>query len=391
MQTAKWRLLVGALAATLLAPGCRRGGTPATPGAPVSAARSTAIDRTSAGVERLLESDWAEADNAFREAILADPKYAPARVLRAAGHLLAGDDGAAVGELRIVLGMPDPPGMVTPLLARASYRRGSIENARELFDACVANHPASAEARLYTALASRTPEAMRGGLNALLEAQPEYWDARVVRGRVNAVLEDTAGAIADVLMCLRQRPDDATLWWQLADHLGQAGRPNAEAFALERVIESDAGWSTAYERLAQLAAARGDSEKAAEWIDLAIESDSSRRDELSAMRSGLSGGSAASAAPKGEHAAPGDVAQTATWIEYLRALSSENGTRERLIKLQVMAILSELHAASLGRGLPAAWDADRIAAERARLAAESAKTRREVQELLNPIVAAGAP
>jgi Tfp pilus assembly protein PilF len=322
-------------AGTIVGTACRRDGT-ATPTGP----REAAVRAAAQGVTRLMSSDPRGAAEFFRKAIQSDQSYATARVLRAVGLMMEDAESDAIAELRIVRGTEPRPDCVVRLLARLYYRGGAMELARDNFEQCVAQQPDSAEARFFVALSSRTPKQMRDRLNRLLETHPEYGEARAVRARVREALGDPAGAIADVLVCLHHRPDDAALWWQVADHLASAGESGPAAVALRRVIELDPGWSTAYEHLAHFHAERGEISQALERIDAAVAADSSRREELAAVRQSLERGGAASQAVN--HS--GDVAHDAAWSENLMTLSTDRAGPRRMQKLDVMLVLSELHA-----------------------------------------------
>jgi tetratricopeptide (TPR) repeat protein len=362
--------------ASVVATGCRRNDT--TPPVKPAGPRESAVRAAADGVTHLLKLEVRDADARFREAIQADQNYSTARVLRAAGMMVDGDDAGAIAELRIVRGTEPRPDCVVRLLAVLYYGRGSMELARDNLEQCVAEQPESAEARFYAALSSRTPEQMRERLDALLEANPEFDTARAYRGRVRAALGDGPGGVSDVLVCVRHRADDASLWWQLADQLLASEAEAPAAFALERVIEIDPGWSTANERLARLLAAGGETARAMEFMDKAIEADSSRRDELVAARESLEQAGAASQSVE----IPGDVARVDRWIELLNAVSSDDAARGRFDRLSVAILLVELHAGGWADGLPAAWNGEEIAAERKRIIDDARELTAEVQRLI---------
>lgn len=366
-------ILVGA---SVVATACRRDDT--APPIKQPGPREAAVRAAADGVTHLLNLEFREADASFRQAIQTDQDYATARILRALGKVIDGDDAGAIAELRIVRGMQSRPDCVVRLLAALYYRRGSMDLARENFEQCVADQPDSAEARFYAALSSRTPEQMRARLDELLATNPEHDAARAYRGRVRAALGDAPGGVSDVLVCLRHRPDNAALWWQLADQLLASGANAPAEIALERVIEIDAGWATAYEWLARLRASRGETASAIELIDRAIDADSSRRDELASLRESF-GRAAAASAPATRS---GDVAQEHAGVALLKTLRSDGSASRNLDRLNVAVILTELHAGGWADGLPAGWTDEQITAARNRIVEDARQLTAEVQRLM---------
>lgn len=326
----------------------------------------------------LLSLDHKGADERFADALIVASQLPAVRVMRAVGYMSRGRFGSAVAELRIVYGTESPPPIAVRLLALCYYRLGKKSFARETFEHSRVLQPDSEAARFYEALSQADAARSLELLETLVNECPELIEARLRRARLRVSQGEPAGGIADALEAIRQEPNEATSWSELAEYLLAIDRPWAAGPCLERVVELDAGRADALEKLAELAADAGDFSRAGELIDRAMELDTSRRGELRARRDALAQqagtsqpGGAGAAAPAAED-----------WRTLLEQVADSPGRRRMCAKLLVGKVLAELHETGLADGLPAGPSAEELAEMRSVIRESEARTRETVERVL---------
>lgn len=168
-------------------------------------------------------ADSATARIKLKNLIQAHPKSGEARYLLGARLLADGDAAAALIELQRALDLKHPAAVVLPTLAEALVLSGQTQRAI-LLGAETVLPDAGAQARLQASVAQAL--ALQGDLPAAQEAvaralvaAPTSAPALLIKARLAAMADDTAGALATLNQLLAAHPDHPDAWALKGDFL----------------------------------------------------------------------------------------------------------------------------------------------------------------------------
>ncbi len=180
------------------------------------------VERLARSGEKLLsEGAFAEAAQAFREALLADPGHAPARL--------------GMARLSLGLGLPDP--------------------AEQLLDGLLAREPKNAEALVLRALVQegkgKLDEAI-ATLSKAAAAAPTAAFTHYQLGRVLCVAERFDRSIAELQAAAQLDPKAVAVAYALGVAFEASGKKGEAIAAFTRALELDPRFATGYLSLADL-------------------------------------------------------------------------------------------------------------------------------------------
>lgn len=210
--------------------------------------REAAVEAFDAGLAAYRRGDFAAASDALGDAIDADDSYMPALSLRA--------------QVRGALG--DSEGM------RRDYSR-PLKNSR--------SEPAFRRARAEARVLAGLPAEALKDYDWVVEKDPDDVEAVLGRGRVRRILGDTAGARADFVLALKDKPDHLVARVHLARIFADTDRAPQAVKELTRALNGNRDFGMAYEVLASVLAGNGDDRAFAAWsraIQLAPENSRAR-------------------------------------------------------------------------------------------------------------------
>jgi tetratricopeptide (TPR) repeat protein len=210
--------------------------------------RDTALEAFDAGLAAYRRGDFAAALASLGEAVDADDSYMPALSLRA--------------QVRGALG--DAEGM------RRDLSR-PLKNSR--------SEPAFRRARAEARVLAGLPAEALKDYDWVVEKDPDDVEAMLGRGRARRILGDTAGARADFIQALKDKPDHLVARVHLARIFADSDRPPLAVKELTRALNGNRDFAMAYEVLAAVLAGQGDDRAFSAWsraIQLAPENPRAR-------------------------------------------------------------------------------------------------------------------
>lgn len=195
-----------------------------------------------AAKSRLAKNDRPAAVIELKRALQAEPGLAEARFLLGRALLERDSAAEAVIELTKALELGHPDGEVLPVLAQALLASGQPGRIVMLASS-LASPAASADPQFATSLAlahaAMGDEATaRGMIDSVLQAQPGFGPAMLIRGRLLANQGDRAGAMATVERLLATSTNDADALLLKGELLAAGGDEKAAEQAYRSALKS---------------------------------------------------------------------------------------------------------------------------------------------------------
>lgn len=192
----------------------------------------------------------------LKNAVQANPKSAEARFRLGQKLLAEGEAAQAVVELQRALEFKHPEGQVVPLLAEALATSGQAQQAIDTFGSTQLAEPESAahlQAMLALAAGLKGDVATaRTRVDQALASAPRSAPALLMKARLQADAQDTAGGLATLQVLLAAHPADVEGWALKGDLLLRA--PNGQGPALDAyTTASKANPAHVYSRSALIA------------------------------------------------------------------------------------------------------------------------------------------
>ena len=217
-----------------------------------------------------------QADDSLTEALVLNPNYADAILLRAESKIMHGDAAPAIVALRHLIQQHPDDTQAWLLLADAYRVEGELDNAIEIYRRIEKSYPGNPQVpvllgRLFFQQNQRA--AARSEFEKALQSQPDYLPA--VEQLVNLDLAEKhyTAALQRVQQLVVKNPNRAALQLLLGTTLAAQGETNEAESALLTAIKLQPESQAAYLMLAQLYILSGQNQKALADLQVALSKD----------------------------------------------------------------------------------------------------------------------